>query len=816
MANDPDAETTPPPMTIPPRASFSSLPNECLDLILDNLSDDPPSLGALLTVNWRLFHASIHRLVDTFLLRRKYLPPGIKEVELIITSALTHHDPHPTSLEAANAILRPHGLRLSPPQSRSLTAEIIAKGTKTTIDYSRLFRQQDLTYPTYATRFLELLQLPEDVILAFKIDQDVSIQADHKLHESYHEALIRGLQLFLLDHYAEELSEMTFDMTQAAEYLKVRHRMARLTKLTIITPYRKGDSNPQDAIQFIRDNQATFPNKATIELIFNDPSYIWINRSAYKQGASAGFHSAQFALYEAVGQPKRIQRLGNLRFYTLCVNLDVSELESFEDEDGNIDPADQIGRQTILLSTPKLTSLSLLVNTSRIFDGTVAAHQERQLGDPKPLPTLRRLMLTTVIDKKILAPIHDMATVCGATLEHLHVARRTLRNGTRYATVAEPKVPLERLVLGNWTFPALRELSIHLMLNSGVQLGSLDECPSLESLFLQITIISRQSHLSVALAPKWCLPRLRTLFLGDYTALLFNYDSLETMSSLVTLHISVANHSLDWLVKKVPRLSKHFFLSDEMARQEREETRNSTVTEEETDEGQELWTYEKWNLPKLKEIRLEGLPALVFSFGWLCVCPMLQNLTVSGSLLAYQHLRLFPAETKAPTAPYLSSSSSDLASTPLSPSLSLVKNHPLINSKLQIINLCGRWILQDDDLTFLLKYLAPNLVQLSVSTTSDDSGVTRRRYLQNGKRFLKAIMAADMSSGDDVDMEERTCPRKLVAVSSKFGIGNAAVLKLGLVPVNDEDAKKYRALGTRVYVMEGKQLIRKSDRRRYL
>ncbi|KAG0089382.1 hypothetical protein BGZ93_009906, partial [Podila epicladia] len=728
MLHESDPETTFPLITIPPRVSFASLPNECLKIILDHVSDDFRTLRALLTVNWRLFHASARRLIDTKMQSRTNLILKRKEVELILVSALTHHDPPATSFEAANAILLPHGLRLSSPLPGSLMAEIIAKGTKTTTDYSRLF----IPYSTCSTRaipFLSMWPCPEGVILAFKIDQEVPHQAAHEICKSYDKAFIRGLRLFLLDHNAEDISEMSFDINLAAEYLKVRNRMARLTALTIIAPHHMDDSSLQDAVQFIRDNQAAFPGNAKIDLTFYKLSWITSNQ----QKAIARFHGAQYALYEALGQPKRIQRIANPLFYTMCNKLDVSKLESFEDEDGDVDPADHVGRQMFLLSIPTLVCLSLLVDTPRIFDGIVTAHPEGQPGDPKPLPALRRLRLLTKISQNVLAPIHDMATLCGATLEHLRVVHLLSWDMPLYETVAEPKIPLERLVLGNWTFPALRELSISLWSPSWVRLGSLDECRSLVSLRLQITLSSSQSHLSrppfeVALAPKWCLPRLKYLSLENYAALLFNYDSLETMPSLETLHLSVVDCTLDWLVKKVPRLSKHFILTDELARQAREEARGVTAVEETTEESQGLWTHEKWNLPKLREIRLSGLPALVFSLDWL--------------------------------------------------------------------------------------YLAPNLVQLSVGKTSDDSRVTKQRYMQNGKRFLKAIMAADMCSDGEEDREARTCPRKLVSVISKFKIGKKAASKLGLARVTSENMKKYRALGTRVYEMGKQYLIRKSDRRR--
>lgn len=72
-----------------------------------------------------------------------------------------------------------------------------------------------------------------------------------------------------------------------------------------------------------------------------------------------------------------------------------------------------------------------------------------------------------------------------------------------------------------------------------------------------------------------------------------------------------------------------------------------------------------------------------------------------------------------------------------------------------------------------------------------------------------------------VEFGERMCLQKLVKAKSKFLIGKKAAASLGLVQVMNENVEKYRALGTRVYTMgdkyttESKQLIRKTDRRRF-
>lgn len=69
---------------------------------------------------------------------------------------------------------------------------------------------------------------------------------------------------------------------------------------------------------------------------------------------------------------------------------------------------------------------------------------------------------------------------------------------------------------------------------------------------------------------------------------------------------------------------------------------------------------------------------------------------------------------------------------------------------------------------------------------------------------LNAIIAADMCSNGEEDEEERTCPRELAAVISKFNIGKKAASKLGLARVTEENVKKYRTLGTPVYEMGSK------------
>lgn len=220
---------------------------------------------------------------------------------------------------------------------------------------------------------------------------------------------------------------------------------------------------------------------------------------------------------------------------------------------------------------------------------------------------------------------------------------------------------------------------------------------------------------------------------------LFEYDSLETMPNLETLRIVISNSSLNRLVVKVPRLSKYCGLSDELARarRERQESGNATAEEgmdnDDSDDSQELWTHENWNLRRLKKLELNGFSALVFSFGWLCVCPNLEEMSVLYSMFVFQRLRLYPNEDPNVRAALLSSSSLSSLSLASPLSSSSIKDHPLVHSKLRRNHLDEKWVLHNDDLTVLLKYLAPNLVELSVYKTSDESGVTSRYFLQNGK-----------------------------------------------------------------------------------
>lgn len=197
----------------------------------------------------------------------------VKEVELIVISALTHHNPPATSLEESNAIMLLFGLRLAPLPG-SLIADIIAKSTKTTINYSRLFHNLYFRCMNNSFPFLELLEFKEDAISAFRIDEDAPNEVLQNICYSRHETIVQRLDLFRLNHSAEEITEMAFVMDLVAEYLDMRYRMSRLKSLIIITPYHMSDSNLQDVAQFIRDNQATFPSKARIHLRFEKPSWI--------------------------------------------------------------------------------------------------------------------------------------------------------------------------------------------------------------------------------------------------------------------------------------------------------------------------------------------------------------------------------------------------------------------------------------------------------------------------------------------------------------------------------------------------------------
>ncbi|KAG0029626.1 hypothetical protein BGZ82_007819 [Podila clonocystis] len=190
--------------------------------------------------------------------------------------------------------------------------------------------------------------------------------------------------------------------------------------------------------------------------------------------------------------------------------------------------------------------------------------------------------------------------------------------------------------------------------------------------------------------------------------MLFDFDSLDYMPALERL-VMIAGSSDYQPIPTccIPRLAAYRCRKRTHVEAEVSQTPNPTVGTK--------WK-DHWDLPRLKDLRLEGPPSSVFCFKWLASCPSLESI----------HLRTFRAFQRLP----LLSSSKNATLLPIeAPSETWLKVArfenaddsgfdqsmvPLVESKLEEITLEGPWVMSMQDLTNVLAVYAPNLKSLDV------------------------------------------------------------------------------------------------------
>ncbi|KAF9332605.1 hypothetical protein BG006_004528 [Podila minutissima] len=193
---------------------------------------------------------------------------------------------------------------------------------------------------------------------------------------------------------------------------------------------------------------------------------------------------------------------------------------------------------------------------------------------------------------------------------------------------------------------------------------------------------------TLELFPKWTLPRLMELDL-DYTpALLFNYDSWETMSNLRQIYIYAQEDSeLMQHVHRIPRLTAH-------------------VTP--------LQDPESVGCPRLKHLNLycsdhpQRLP-----LSWSAPCAL--------TLLPMTEPAEIPwVDAYSPTQPQLYQ--------PLGPFSGDVKDPPLLDHQLAGLKMYGRWVMSEKDFVRVLTHNAPNLQDLDVGLIHEFNDANRKGY----------------------------------------------------------------------------------------
>ena len=801
--------------------SFQRLPDEVLLLVVDCLHDDLKTLTTLLVVNKFLFKAALPLIYrnpfQTWELNYKKSPHFKKKgrmMALILSSLLKYQSQR--SEEPARVILARMGLRQVEPvryqelemDSPRNTRETGESGLPTvdystyytsyslydfrTLDFRRLLRLERL--PTFMREQIPFQEAPDrvDDTDILNIESDNQMEETHtneqQLDEDYRMALLQSLLNLLLYYNHDFVTEMSMHTMDAGAFLAKVDKMVRLSSITL----HRDDSLPDDHLRNITLgillHRAAFPGKPALKVKFHsgwhhlhftapdlDVSEIMLIRR--------GLQLPQTIIYQALARPVAMMAGEFQHFYHLCQGVELDHLRSFTDEYlDRYDNGEGPAREAFLKSCTALENLRLGVGTP--YDLSWAAQYALSgvstVNSLSVHPKLRGIALTSYRPIRFLVlAMNDALTAYAGSLRSitaysnsysedrvgvpvdLQNARRSLERRLRTSPLA--------CTIGDWILklPCLTSLDFVFSGGASISIGSLSQCPNLESLNISFgdrprehevqdddeeiygpltslqdpqgmgdgppgqqpiqTLPERQPSAEyikkiTTLFPKWTLPRLRKLRLLDSAALRFNYESLNSMQALESLELKV--YDRDTLLMKyrhrIPKLDAHESRPAPSAK-------NQGSLIEQGDEDSAVWTT-TWHLPYLKKLHMEGPPAHVFNIGWLKACPQLSTVRLAtwGSpqrIPLHAHSALsysIPAapeptrrETRATTA-------------------------PLLDSVLEFIFLEGPWMMTRGDMVELLTVYAPHLQKLNVGVLND-----RETVKGCGYRTIKAISMAD-------------------------------------------------------------------------
>lgn len=681
--------------------------------------------------------------------------------------------------------------------------------TPMTVDYSKYFTVLDTYHWQYIEyhRFIRPIKMPVSQQDTLQIQQTTEEPPDQAATPAgngqegehtngqqqdydFNELVREGIAQMMLHYNVECITEHSLHVSEAHKKLPIASKLAKLRYLNVYRNESLPSQHLQDTIAFIHLNKKAFPRKPSLRLRFD---YRWSSYdnsgfTSMKESRNAMFNfmKSKLLLYEAVGEPEDLD-IGYIPgFYGLAENICVERLLRLDDEDQfRIDMGEGSDMEAFLRRCHRLDTIRLEVGHPYLLSW--AAQHARDHPSSTLLPALNDLYLWS--DRPYRFTIHalnDSMAAFAKSLGIVHIINcHEFRNRGQEPNpwVLQQDIEKSHLVytaplangIGDWPspLPQLRSLTIELRCTSTIRIGSLDQCFNLVDLNLRfgtngqgsqtnVPDVSdpeadprRQAPLDPSLYPKWTLPKLKTLNLDGTPALLFDYDSLETMPNLETLSMTCRKTvDLESRLKDIPRLSLHTsrFYSASIPQEPATETSSAESTQDtSTTSKGGIWT-RTWTLRKLKTLEMEGPPAAVFTFDWLKGCPSLTS--VSLSLPLDGSPQRLPRIAYSPATYALSPEIEKYGSTlPEETAAAVVVDEDddsgvFNESKLEILNLKGPWVITASDLTALMTDYAPYLQTLSLNKVQKRGGMSVVSFVQ---AFRDADIICRRRYGEDWD-----------------------------------------------------------------
>ncbi|KAG0087709.1 hypothetical protein BGZ93_009068 [Podila epicladia] len=816
------------------------LPNECLALIIRNFAPDIEGLHNLLFVSRFFFHTALPLLMhDVFITWHLNLrgdrDNNDKEILMaLVVVSVIHYNQRSTSdpLFPQN-ILRKFGLELVWPASMDLVSRCLEPGAKMTTDYSKHFTILS-SYFWDETDYSGILHLKDDNHDS-SIGQDESANpaAAFALRSPRPDSIVDRIANFLLYYNYEHVVDISIHINETTRYLPLADKMVRLKTIRLS---RDDDELPQEDLaaflDFLRIHNSAFPYKRCLEIDFGSGwTKIHHDHTPESQRWVKTFNQGFVTICKGLGRIYALDSTGLIDFYTLWEDTDLSHLEELEDKDFcRWQHGEKLEDQVSFFKRcHNLRSLNLATKLPDMFSWAVDQNKGTR---SRCLPELQHIKLQYVgTAPDAVKVLRDATTAFAPSLRTVTV------ECFRYESKSIPPTHYVGQALDHWSLPWMTHLKIDIPKLHGLRIGSLDQCSMLTSLILCFGAGNPPQDLeaddrTLELFPKWTLPKLTKLDL-DYTpALLFNYDSLETMSSLRQICFYAHEDSeLMQHVHKIPRLSAHVTpLQDPESVVIAPEPLVDGNSEKNIPAGKGTRWVGGWSLPLLETLTLQGPPSFVFCFDWLKGCPRLQYL----DLYCSDNSQRLPLSWDAPCALTLLpmtepaeipgvdaySPTQQQLYQPLGPFSGNVEDPPLLGHQLESLKMYGRWVMSEQDFVRVLTHYAPNLKNLDVESIHEFNDANAKGYqivhlILEADRIRRELERGDRREGRGLPKEEEKIeeeddplpyqvdysPRKSILTMARtdYWIYDSQINDLGMAVIGGDLVEKYTSAGLRVY-----------------
>ncbi|KAG0285957.1 hypothetical protein BGZ98_005274, partial [Dissophora globulifera] len=499
-------------------------------------------------------------------------------------------------------------------------------------------------------------------------DDDAEHSLEQQLEMSYKSRLGDAVEFLLLHYNFDCITSFTFHMSESASYLALAPKMAKLQRLSLGRESAMPSSSVNNTVLFIQQNQAAFPRKPRLDLellygwhVFDDDAFEEdtsenpLYFSALELSVVEGLQLSKIrkmrerffrhmrhmiTLYEAVGRPRAIRVAKLPLFYEHSQGIDLDGLLEFDDtEIDRIDHGEGPAMEAFFRRCNSLRELRLRVDSHSLFSWAAVEAMHATGLNPSTLGILTPKPSITAISSISSTPLthgHQRQSSSTSILKRLQTLELYTQSPYRFGIHALNDAMVAFT-------DSLRSVKLQC-----IQTYQRPRINTTEDVVLyRNPVHMRRAHRSLRLySVPWAntignwprpLPQLQTLTIYFVSVASVDIGSLDQCHNLRELEIQYGDVKQDELrpgdINGIPGadLKETELPSDiESVRQLMD------IRYQQADLNFAL--FPKWNLPRLRVLLLDDLPALRFDFASLETMPSLVELrlTVSKTVTALQ------------------------------------------------------------------------------------------------------------------------------------------------------------------------------------